>query len=141
MAVRGKALISPVFGIIGAGLLLVAAINAFGIQALRENYYFQLGYTWETIGFDPMFFTVSAILTLILGLLGLIGALIGFLGKRIGVYLMLISGIIASIGMFIPIGTYEFLSLEYTVFFNSYLFFVDPFLILLGGILGLIFKD
>jgi hypothetical protein len=141
MIVRGKSLLGPIFGIVGSILLLVAAFNAFGIQAIRENYLNSFGDTWESIGFDPMLFTASAVLTLIWALLGLIGALLSLMGKKLGVYLMLIFGIIASVGMFIPIGTYEIISVQYAVFLNSHLVFADPFLLLLGGIIGLIFKE
>ena len=91
--------------------------------------------TWESIGFDPIVFTISAVVTVVFGVLGLIGAILGLLGKRIGVFLMLICGIIAAVGMFIPIGTYVIFN-TYTVSLNSHLYFVDPILILLGGILG-----
>ncbi len=141
MVVKGKALAGPLLGIIGAALLLMAGIVGFGTQAIRENLLIVAGLSWEDIGFDPMLFTVSAVLTLVWSLLGLIGAILSLMGKKIGGFLMLICGSIATIGMFIPIGTYTILSVEYTVFLNSHFLFVDPILLLLGGVLGLVFRE
>ena len=53
---------------------------------------------------------------------------------------MLIIGIIATVGMFIPIGTYTLFETE-TVFLNRNMYVIDPILLLLGGILGIIFID
>lgn len=141
MVVKGKTLIGPIFGIFGAGLLLVAAISAFGVQGIHEMTLNVIPMTWEQVGFDPMLLTVSAILTLLWGLFGLIGALLGLVGKRFGVYLMLIFGIIATVGMFVQIGNYAIAGAPYTVFLNSHLFFVDPILLLAGGLIGLFLKD
>jgi hypothetical protein len=141
MVVKGKALAGPLLGIIGAALLLMAGIVGFGTQAIRENLLIVAGLSWEDIGFDPMLFTVSAVLTLVWSLLGLIGAILSLMGKKFGGFLMLICGTIATIGMFIPIGTYTILSVEYTVFLNSHFLFVDPILLLLGGVLGLVFRE
>lgn len=142
MIVKGKALISSILGIIGGVLLVISGINAFGIQAIREEILDPLFMTWESIGFNPIIFTISAIVTVVLGVLGIIGAILSLLDKRNGVFLMLICGIIATVGMFIPIGTYTIFE-TYTVFLNTPLYFVDPFILLAGGILGflILLKD
>ena len=131
--------VSPILGIIGATLLTIAGFVAFGVQALLQIAIAPL--TFADIGLDPMLLTVSAILTLVWGLLGLVGAILAFTGKKMGVYLMLIAGGIATVGMFIPIGTYTLLFVTIAVNMNSSMFFVDPILLLLGGILGLALKD
>ncbi|TES98306.1 MAG: hypothetical protein E3J90_06020 [Promethearchaeota archaeon] len=74
-------------------------------------------------------------------MLGLVGAILAFTGKKMGVYLMLIAGGIATVGMFIPIGTYTITIIPMAVNMNSHMFFVDPILLLVGGILGLALKD
>ncbi|MFX0033352.1 MAG: hypothetical protein ACFE8E_06045 [Candidatus Hodarchaeota archaeon] len=121
MGAKGKELAGPIVGIIGSSLLIVAAL--FGLI---------------TIGLG-MLFVIRIMTTLILGILGLIGAILGFAGKRVpGAVLMLLAGIVAVIGMFIPIGLYLGyipVTLVYTFFF------VDPFILLVGGILGLALKD
>ena len=133
--------VSPILGVIGATLLTIAGFIGFGAIATLQVLLSTYGLTWADIGLDPSLLTVNAILTLIWGLVGLIGAILAFTGKRIGVYLMLISGLIATVGMFIPLGTYILIIVPIAVNMNSSMFFVDPILILLGGILGLALKE
>jgi hypothetical protein len=75
-------------------------------------------------------------LTLVFGLFGLIGAILGLVGKKIGAILMLIFGILASVFMFINIPNGPILQPLSGAFL-----FIDPFLLLLGGILGLALKE
>ena len=133
--------VSPILGVIGATLLTIAGFLGFGLMATIQALLTTSGLTWADVGFDPSLFTVSAILTLVWGLLGLVGAILAFTGKKMGVYLMLIAGGIATVGMFIPIGTYTISFVTIAVNMNSSMFFVDPILLLLGGILGLALKD
>ena len=139
--VKGKALVGPILGVIGATLLTVAGFIGFGLMATLQALLATYGLTWADVGLDPSLLNVSAILTLVWGLLGLIGAILAFLGKKIGVYLMLIFGLIATVGMFIPIGTYTILLVSIPVNMNTSMFFVDPILLMLGGILGLALKE
>ncbi|NHJ20092.1 MAG: hypothetical protein EAX91_04040, partial [Candidatus Lokiarchaeota archaeon] len=67
--------------------------------------------------------------------------IIALFGKRFGVYFMLIFGIIATAGMFIPIGSYLMAYIPNTVFLNFSWYIVDPIILLLGGILGVAFKE
>ena len=133
--------VSPILGVIGATLLTIAGFLGFGLMATIQAILTGSGLTWADVGFDPSLFTMSAILTLVWGLLGLVGAILAFTGKKMGVYLMLIAGGIATVGMFIPIGTYTISFVTIAVNMNSSMFFVDPILLLLGGILGLALKD
>ena len=96
--------------------------------------------TWADIGFNPVLLYLQMILTIVLGLLGLIGAILAFVGKKIGVYLMLIFGIVATVGMFVPIGNISII-IPFPVTLSASLFIVDPILLLLGGIFGLILKQ
>jgi len=132
--------VSPILGVIGATLLTIAGFIGFGLMATLQALLATSGLTWADVGLDPSLLTVSAILTLVWGLLGLLGAILAFTGRKIGVYLMLIFGLLATAGMFIPIGSYTILLLPIPVNMNSSLFFVDPVLLLLGGILGLALK-
>ena len=133
--------VSPILGVIGATLLTIAGFIGFGLMATIQAILTTSGLTWADVGLDPSLLTVSAILTLVWGLLGLVGAILAFTGKKMGVYLMLIAGGIATVGMFIPIGTYTITIIPIAVNMNSSMFFVDPILLLLGGILGLALKD
>jgi len=135
--VKGKALVGPILGVIGATLLVIAGFVGFGAQALIAALISPL--TFADIGLDPTLLTMNSVLTLVWGLLGLIGAILAFTGKKIGVYLMLIFGLIATVGMFVPIGSYTII-ISIPINMNSSMFFVDPVLLLLGGILGLALK-
>ena len=140
MVVAGKAKVGPILGIVGGAMLLIGGIIAFVAIGTLEAYLGGLGMTWADIGLDPTLLYVNFLLTLLWGLIGLIGAILGLVGKKIGVFLMLIFGIIATVGMFIPIGSYTIL-ITFPINMNSSLFYVDPILLLLGGILGLALKE
>ena len=140
MVVEGKGKVGPILGIVGASLLLIAGFIALGAQGLMEIALASAGLTWADVGFDPILFTVRSALTLVFALVGLIGAILGLMDKKIGVYLMLIFGLVATVGMFIPIGSLTIGYMTFPVTMNGALLFVDPILILLGGILGLFLK-
>ncbi|MFW9950496.1 MAG: hypothetical protein ACFFKA_10280 [Candidatus Thorarchaeota archaeon] len=141
MVVKGKLIAGPAIGIIGGLIVLIASFLAFTVQAALEQELALIPLTWTDIGFDPNFLTIRAVITLILALIGLIGAIMGFLGKKLGAWLMLIAGIVAVVGLFVPLATINLgvygsilVPLTYSMFY------ADPFLLLLGGILGLAIK-
>ena len=141
MVVQGKAIVGPILGLIGGLILTVGGLRIFSSIAQIEGLLVLMSMTWADIGFNPVLLYLQMILTIVLGLLGLIGAILAFVGKKIGVYLMLISGLVATIGMFIPMGTILIIVIPIPVTLNSSLFFVDPILLLLGGIFGLLLKE
>lgn len=118
--VKGNLLIGPVLALIGSILLLVGGLIAV------TNPLIQLAMSIMPI------IALTFVMPIILGVLGLIGAFMAATGKKGGNYLALIAGLVAVVGMFIPI---------YFVFplVMSFIY-VDPFLMLIGGILGLIIK-
>lgn len=140
MAVKGKALVGPILGLIGGTLLMIGGLLVLGVMGTLEATLALSGLTWVDIGLDPTLFYVNFTMTLLFGIVGLIGAILAMVGKKIGVYLMLVMGIIAVVGLFIPIGSYTLIFLLVNITLNSSLFFVDPFLLLVGGILGLALK-
>ncbi len=73
---------------------------------------------------------------LILSIIGYLGIIIVLLGKRYGNYIILLAGGIAIIGMFITIFSNSIITIPLVLTF----IFIDPFLIIIGGVLGLIFK-
>jgi len=139
MTVQGKAIVGPILGIVGGALLLIAGLFAFGAVGTIQAYLTLAGLTWADLGLDPMLLNVHAIMTLLWGILGLVGAILAITGKKIGVYLMLVFGIISVVGLFLPIGTYTLL-IPINITLNGSFILVDPFLLLVGGILGLTLK-
>ncbi len=141
MVVSGKALVGPILGIVGSALLLIAGFMAFATQAEIQILLTGAGLTWADIGFDPLMFMMRGLFTVIFALLGLIGAILAITGKKIGAILLLIGGIAAVVGLFIPVGTITigFFSLPVTLVYSF--LFVDPFLMLIGGILALALKE
>jgi hypothetical protein len=119
---------------------MVAGLRVFSSIAQIEGLLALMSMTWADVGFDPMLFYLQMIITIVLGLLGLIGAILAFVGKKIGVYMMLIFGIVATVGMFVPIGNLSII-IPIPVTLSASLFIVDPILLLLGGIFGLILKQ
>lgn len=119
--VKGKLLIGPVLALIGAILLLIGGLIAVA------NPLIQLAMTLlPTIA-------LTFVMPIILGILGLVGAFMAATGRKVGNYVTIVVGLVAIIGMFIPI---------YFVFplVMSFIY-VDPFLILIGGIIGVLLKE
>ncbi len=133
--------VGAILGIIGGSLLLLGGLISFTAVGTLEAALTLAGLTWADIGLDPMFLTINSIMTLLWGLLGLLGAIFAMKDKKWGVYLMLVFGIISVVGMFIPIATYTILSIPLSIPLNGSFLFVDPFLLLVGGILGLVLKE
>ena len=132
--------VGAILGIIGGSLLLIGGLISFGTVGTIEALLTLNSLTWADIGLNPMFLTINSIMTLTWGILGLLGAIFAMQGKKFGVYLMLVIGIISVVGMFIPIATYT-LILPFSIPLNGSFLFVDPFLLLVGGILGLTLKE
>lgn len=133
--------VGAILGIIGSSLLLLGGLISFGSMGTLEALMTLNGLTWADIGLDPMMLYVNSGMTLVWGIFGLVGAILAMQGKKIGVWLMLVFGIIASVGLFIPIATYSILTIQFSINLNGSFLFVDPFLLLLGGILGLTLKE
>ena len=132
--------VGAILGIIGGSLLLIGGLISFGTVGTIEALLTLNSLTWADIGLNPMFLTINSIMTLTWGILVLLGAIFAMQGKKFGVYLMLVIGIISVVGMFIPIATYT-LILPFSIPLNGSFLFVDPFLLLVGGILGLTLKE
>lgn len=112
-------------GIVGPILILIGAsiVLFYGISRLIGTF---------------LFFQLTYILTFLWGLLALIGLFVGIKAKRIGSFICLIAGVLSTFGMYIPIGTlYGF----WPVYLSSSVFYFEPYLMLIGGIIGVISKD
>ncbi|GAG89478.1 unnamed protein product [marine sediment metagenome] len=137
---KWKIKIGPILGLIGSVLLLIAAFGGFRAQSDLEKTLTGLGLNWAAIGFDPWIMMTSTLLTLLLGVMGVLGTILVFNNKKSGAYLLLIAGCIAVLGMFIPIGSINYLLTSIPVSLSYSLLLVEPFLMLIGGILTLALK-
>jgi len=122
--VKGKLLVGPILVLIGGAMLIIACI---------------IGYTRPE--FAPALAAVpiinlSFILPLILGILSIFGAILALIGKTYINYIIIIIGLVGTIGMITPIAFYNLL---YTLVVP--LAFIDPVLVLIGGILGVVIKE
>ena len=132
--------IGPILGVISSVLLLIAGFRGFALQSEIEDALTAAGLTWAAIGFNPWILMTRTILTMLFAAIGLFGTILVFNSKKLGAYLLLIVGCFAVLGMFIPIGTINFLSTSIPVSLSYSLWFVEPFLMLIGGILTLALK-
>ena len=132
--------LGPILGILGSVLLLIAGFRGFALQSELEKTLTGLGLTWAAIGFNPWILMTRTLLTLLLGVMGVLGTILVFNNKKSGAYLLLIAGCIAVLGMFIPIGSINYLLTSIPVSLSYSLWFVEPFLMLIGGILTLALK-
>lgn len=123
--VKGKLLAGPVLALIGSIMLMVAGLIGVG------NPFITL-----LMAVIPSI-VLAFVMPLILGIFGLLGAILAMIGKKYGNYITIIIGLVAVIGMFIPVYTILFLSIPLVLT----LAFIDPFLVLIGGALGVAIKE
>ena len=132
--VKGKLLAGPIIAVIGGSVMLIAAFMVFGSKVLIDVQLASGGLTWQDVGFDPNLYFVRVACTALWGILGIIGAILGFIGKKFGGILALLGGILGIAGWFIPLGTIT-LGIPVLVSLSASFLFVDPILMLVGGIL------
>ncbi len=140
MVVKGKLLVGPILALVGGAIMLISSVFVFISIGITEAELIGGGLTWADVGFPKELMYVRFALTLIWGVLGLIGGILAMLGKKFGSILALIGGIMGIAGMFIPLGTITII-IPFPVSLSASFVFVDPTLILVGGILGLALKD
>ena len=134
--------VGPILGIVGSAILMIGGIIGLGVQALLEIQLSLLGVTWADIGFDPSILMIRVVITIVVAILGLIGAILAITGKKAGAFILLIMGIVAIVGSFVPMATINlgvYGSIPVTLIYPF--FYVESILMLVGGILALALKD
>ncbi len=135
---KGK-LLGGILAIVGGAIMLIAGfMTLLTIPGIEANLVIA-GLTWDDVGISPFIFYLRSILTFLWALLGIIGGIILIVSKNIGGYLALIGGICGIVGNFIIVGTLT-IYVSIPVSLSTSFLLVDPILIALGGLLGLIFK-
>lgn len=119
--IKGKLLAGPVVAIVGSVMLMSGGIVGVSIPEIRV-----------LMTFFPILYLIF-VLPIILGVLGITSAVLVIIDKKFGNYIVIIVGLVAVIGLFIPI------LIIYPLVMS--LFYIDPFLILIGGIIGLVIKE
>lgn len=120
-----------ILALIGAILLIHAGSLAF----IRTQ---DLG--WEHLIQNPTLLATSFMVTIVWGIIGLAGAIITIKKNVTGGIICIIIGLIAIVGQFIPLEPIR-IPLLSTVRLNGSLIFIDPILMLVGGILSLKLRD
>ncbi|MFX0106012.1 MAG: hypothetical protein ACFE75_11040 [Candidatus Hodarchaeota archaeon] len=116
--------ISPIFIIIGATILLL--------------YYFNM------LIFSLLFWSIrqlTSLFTCLWSLMALTGIIMGLRGKKIARFICLIAGILATAGIFIPITTEIYPYYTIVIYLSGSLYYFEPILILIGGIIGIASGD
>ncbi len=119
--VRGKLLTGPSVAILGSVMLLIGGILGISIPEMQL-----------VMAIFPILY-VTFVLPIILGLIGIAGAVLTIIQKKFTNYVIIIVGLIAVIGIFIPI----FFTFPLVMSF----IYIDPFLILIGGILSVVIQE
>lgn len=133
---KGKLLVGPILTLLGGLIFLFSAYMTYTYIAVLEADLTFAGLSWEDVGFNPIFLYFRVFFTTLWGIIGIIGAILRFKGKRFGSILALIGGMLGIIGMFVPLGT--ILSVPIALSTSLY---IDPALMIIGGILGLVLKE
>ena len=121
MAKRGRTA-GGVLSIVGGSLLIITGLILLKIKSTM------LIYSFEIINIIRMIVTISC------GVLGIVGGILAVQDSNTGSILALVGGAIASLGIFICIGTMLVGSITIPVFLIYTFIFIDPFLALSGGI-------
>ncbi|MFW9822094.1 MAG: hypothetical protein ACFFE4_04120 [Candidatus Thorarchaeota archaeon] len=119
--IKGKLLTGPALALVGSILLLIGGILGSSlpdIQLLMANF--------------PILY-VTFVLPIILGAVGTVGTILTIIDKKNCKYIILVIGLVAVIGLFIPILTLYPLVMSFL--------YIDPFLILIGGILSVVIRE
>jgi len=128
--------IGGVFMIVGGSIFLAPILFLFVIASLEEE-------SFASLGIEHLW--ITQVITIALGILALNAKRRVKKGSKNGVYMLLIVGVFAAIGSFIPIVPPQTLDIgagqtlilpAFTV--NATLFFIDPYLIICGGIIELL---
>ena len=127
-----------IMALIGSILLIIGGFSGIGTIEILNLIISDAGETWNSLGVDPSLLYLRMGNTLFLGIGSLIGSIISLRYKLIGGAICIILGVIIIIGWFIPIGFIDLSSISggiTTVTLNGAGLFIDPFLIVIGGIL------
>ena len=119
--IKGKLLAGPLVAILGSILLLIGGILGISLPEMQL-----------VLALFPILY-VTFIFPIILGLIGIAGAVLTIIQKKFTNFVIIIIGLIAVIGIFIPI----FLTFPLVMSF----IYIDPFLILIGGILSVVIQE
>jgi len=119
--------IGPGLGIIGGMMLLLASFIYISEYSLLLHLF-------------PLLI-VPEIVTPILAISSLLSSLLIISRKKIGKYLLLITGIIACITFLIPIQTLTVDSTSVNITISGSFYLIDPFLVLIGGLISVVINS
>lgn len=140
MVVKGKLLVGPILALLGGIIMLSSGYFVFiSITSIEESLAIA-ALTWAEVGFSIELMYLRVICTLLWGILGIIGGIIAISGKKFGNLLALIGGLLGIVGMFIPLGTITIV-IAVPVSLSASFMLLDPIIIVLGGIIGLVIKE
>lgn len=144
LVVKGKLLVGPILALVGGAFMLFSSVFVFASIGITEASLAGAGLTWADVGFPKVLMYVRFGLTLLWGVLGLIGGIISITGKKFGAILALIGGFMGFVGtiptIYTTLGTITIIAPEPVSLSASFLF-VDPILVLVGGILVLALRN
>ena len=140
MVGSGRAKVGPILGIVGSATLILSGILSFTRQAAFEIQLGPLFLSWEDLGFDPLLFIIQGIVTLACALLGVLGAIFALKGKKFGAIVLLLVGVFALIGSFVPMGTFLIGEISYPQTIVNWFIYAESILIVIGGILALVLR-
>ena len=137
--------VGPIIASAGGAFLIIGGSVFLTMIMLMSSLYQAFGSSLTAMGLD--FFIVNFSLTLIFGIIAITASILGIKGKFWAHYILVGVGAIAVAGIFIPVvpnriidlGVY--LATAPQINLSSSLFYTDPFLVLLGGIIGIIMKE
>ena len=139
---NGKIKIQGSMITLGGALLIFASILGFFSTIIMEMAMLANGSSWSLLNANPMPFYLNIFITFCLGISGLIGGVLTLKQRGAGHVLAFIIGLIAIIGLFLPVGLFTIPGIGTTrIYISTSLVYIDPILILMGGLLGLIFKQ
>ncbi|NVM16881.1 MAG: hypothetical protein HWN80_04140 [Candidatus Lokiarchaeota archaeon] len=139
MVIKGKLLIGPILSLIG-GIIFIFSSFLFSEKLIAIGYILSdAGLFHYEVGLYPELLIIGFVCTIVWGALGIIGGSIAIFYKKFGSVMALNGGILGLIGALIPLGT-NIAVTQIPITLTGSFFFLDPILLILGGILGLVLK-
>jgi hypothetical protein len=139
MVAKGKLLYGPILSLFG-GIIFLFSSFLVSEKLIAIGYILSdAGLHWYEVGLYPELMIIGFVCTIIWGALGIIGGIIAIFYEKFGSIMALNGGILGLIGALIPLGTNIAIT-QIPITLTGSFYFLDPILMILGGVLGLTLK-
>ena len=136
MVVKKSLSYGSILSLIGGGTFIFSSFLVSEKLIAIGHILSDAGLFWYEVGLYPELMVIGFVCTIVWGALGIIGGIIAIFYKKVGSIIALNGGILGLVGALIPLGT-NIAVTQIPITLTGSFFFLDAFLMIFGGILGL----